>query len=176
MKEINKYIVVKQLNTYIIEKLKINKDSKNIIYSPKTKYELISIIIDRVKKNGIRKMFNGDLNNIDVSSIEDMSGLISIAHRNYDIRLDRLLGNVDISKWDFSNVKTAQSMFFGCKSFNCNLSNWNIENLENATAMFAGCQELSFDISKWNPVKLKDSNKTYKMIINTKLEKQDWMR
>ena len=28
MKQINKHIVVKQLNTYIIEKLKINKDSK----------------------------------------------------------------------------------------------------------------------------------------------------
>ena len=34
MKQINKHIVVKQLNTYIIEKLKINKDSKldNIDY------------------------------------------------------------------------------------------------------------------------------------------------
>lgn len=42
--------------------------------------------------------------------------------------------------------------------------------------MFTGCKELSFDISKWNPVKLKDSNRTYKMIVNTKLQQQPWMR
>jgi len=67
-------------------------------------------------------------------------------------------------------------MFFGCKSFNCDLSGWDVSNLENATAMFAGCENLDFDISKWNGTKLNETQKTWKMIVNTKLEKQSWMR
>lgn len=164
------------LKEYIIEKFKISKDIKSSYnYYPKDKYELIDIIIDRVKKNGKNKVFNGDLNDIDISNITDLSGLMAVSHKSADFKLERRLGNIDISKWDFSNVKTAQSMFFGCKSFNCDLSDWNVENLENATAMFAGCEELDFDISKWNPIKLKETNKTWKMIVNTKLQKQDWM-
>lgn len=166
------------LSQYIQEKLHLNRNINTNEYSchPKNKYDLMAKIIERFLENGRHKMFNGDLNDIDVSEIDDMSGLINIANRDYGIKLERKFGNVDISKWDVSNLKYAQSMFFGCHSFNCDLSNWNIENLENATAMFAGCEELDFDISKWNPEKLKETDKTWKMIVNTKLEKQNWMR
>ena len=170
---------MKAIDTYINEKLVLNKDNikdYTFNYHPKDKYELVDIIINRVIANGKRKVFHGNLNDIDVSSISDFSGLVSIGLRNYNIKLDRLIGNIDISQWDVSNMTSAQSMFFNCKSFNCDLSNWNVENLENASAMFAGCEELDFDISKWNPIKLKESDKTWKMIVNTKLKKQDWMR
>lgn len=168
---------MKSMDNYISEKLHLRKGSV-VPYTcaPKDKYELIKIIVDRVKKNGVRKMFNGDLNDIDVSGIEDMSGLIGLGWKEHEIKLDRRIGNIDISKWNVSNVTTMQSMFFGCKSFNCNLENWDVSNLENATAMFAGCESLDFDISKWDPVKLKETDKTWKMIVNTNLEHQDWMR
>lgn len=163
------------ISSYITEKLHLNKDIE-VTDNPKDKYELVDIIVKRIIKNGKRNVFHGDLNDIDVSAISDFSGLVNIGHKNYDMKLERLLGHIDISKWDVSNMTEAQSMFFGCKNFNCDLSNWNIEKLENATAMFAGCEELDFDISKWNPIKLKETDKTWKMIVNTKLEKQDWMR
>ena len=162
------------LSRYIIEKLHLTKDIE-VPDKPKDKYELCSIILDRVLRNGRRNMFNGDLNDIDVSAISDFSGLIGLGDKYHNFKLDKRIGNIDISKWDVSNMTSAQSMFYGCKSFNCDLSNWNIKNLENATAMFAGCESLDFDISKWNPVKLKESDKTWKMIVNSKLKKQDWM-
>lgn len=144
-------------------------------YTPKDKVELLGIIIDRIKRNKKHNMFNGDLNDIDVSNITDMSSLMATAHKEYDFKIERKLGNIDISKWDVSNLKNAHGMFIGCHSFNCDLSNWDVRNLENATAMFAGCKELDFDISKWNPEKLKETGKTWKMIVNTQLQKQDWM-
>jgi len=169
---------MKQINSYIIEKLHLNKDIENQYnYCPQNKYELAEIIYECIKENGIHNMFHGNLNDIDVSNIEDMSGLIlEIDRKNERWKLKRRIGNIDISKWDVSNLKRAQSMFLGCPSFNCDLSDWNVENLENATAMFTGCEELDFDISKWNPVKLKETNNTWKMITNTKLKHQDWMR
>lgn len=168
--------IMKNISIYIIEKLKINHDVNNYTCCPETKDELADIIIDRVKQNGIRHMFNGNLNDIDVSKITDMSGLMNQANNKSEINIKRRIGNIDISGWDVHNLKTAQSMFMGCPFFNCDLSNWDIRNLENASAMFAGCNELDFDISKWNPEKLKETDKTYKMIANTKLEKQSWMR
>ena len=77
----------------ITKALKIGRDiSKFSTYScqPKNKYELKKIITDRISKEG----FKCDLNDIDTSLIDDMSGLF--------IRLDF---NGDISKWNVSNVE-----------------------------------------------------------------------
>ena len=56
------------LSTYIIEKLKINKDSNKYHYHPKDKYELRSLIKELLKERGK----DADLNDIDVSNITDM--------------------------------------------------------------------------------------------------------
>ena len=63
---------------------------------PKTKKELKDIIEDRVYNYGS----NCDLNDIDVSLIEDMSYLFS--RSNF---------NGDISKWNTSKVKNMELMF-----------------------------------------------------------------
>ena len=57
---------------------------------PTSKDELKAIITDRISKEG----FKCDLNDIDTSLIDDMSGMF--------IRSDF---NGDISKWNVSNVK-----------------------------------------------------------------------
>ena len=64
MQNINKHIVVKQLNKYIIEKLKINKDSK---VDNKFKYDVLNY-----------KEFIGDLENkIDLLTIKDADEIFS---------------------------------------------------------------------------------------------------
>ena len=91
MKEINKHIVVKQLNTYIIEKLKINKDSKpnneheNIEFSRWKEYlkeinlnytdisnkmsEKYNIFIDNIKDPSFNIYINDKINYYTLSSI-----------------------------------------------------------------------------------------------------------
>lgn len=60
---------MKQLNTYIIEKLKISKIETK--YKPKTKEELVDLMIREIEANGLEC----SLNHIDVSNINDMSFL-----------------------------------------------------------------------------------------------------
>ena len=102
---------MKTLIDHINEALKIGKNlSKFSTYScqPKTKQELTELIDERVSRLGS----DCDLNDIDVSKIDDMSGLFF--NTDFD-------GN--ISKWDVSNVINMSWMFNGSK-FDKNISKW----------------------------------------------------
>ena len=67
---------MKNLTTYIIEKLKITKDNIGYDYKyfPKTREELDDIIEKLIKERGLES----DLNDINVSEITDMSGLFAL--------------------------------------------------------------------------------------------------
>ena len=135
MKQINQFIT-----EYIIKK-KLDKpiDSEDHYeYSPETKKELIKNIVE---------VFNSgktNLNCIDTSKITDMSNLFDSS--NYNKSLD----NIDISKWNVSNVKYMQFMFDGYENFNCDLSNWDVSKVENMKGMFSWCIKFNCDLSKWN--------------------------
>ena len=90
-----------------------NKSSDFSIYScqPKTKKELKDIINERISKEGP----NCDLNDIDVSLIEDMSELFFMSDFNGEI-----------SKRNVSKVKYMYLTFEGSK-FNHDISNWKID-------------------------------------------------
>ena len=91
---------MKTLKQHINESLKIgNNLSEWSAYScqPKDKEELEQIIKDRISKEGP----NCDLNDIDVSLIDDMSKLFAESEFNGDI-----------SKWDVSNVINMEGMFY----------------------------------------------------------------
>ena len=93
MKQINQFIT-----EYIIKK-KLDKpiDSEDHYeYSPETKDELIKVIQMLLDKG------ETDLNCIDTSKITDMSKLF---YNKEDI-------NIDVSKWNVSNVKYTKYMFF----------------------------------------------------------------
>ena len=86
---------MKHLNTYITEyiiKKKLDKpinSEDHYEYTPKTKKELINIINTLLDKG------ETNLNCIDTSEITDMSFLSS----NFDVT-----NNIDVSKWNVSNV------------------------------------------------------------------------
>ena len=135
---------MKHLNNYITEyivKKKLDKpiDSEDHYdYFPETKKELIKNIVE---------VFNSgktDLNCIDTSKIIDMSNLFDSG--NYNKSLD----NIDISKWNVSNVKYMQFMFDGYENFNCDLSKWDVSKVENMKGMFSWCIKFNCDLSKWN--------------------------
>ena len=135
MKNINKYIT-----EYIVKK-KLDKpiDSEDHYeYFPETKEELIKNIEECLDSK------NYNLNCIDTSKITDMSNLFDSG--NYNKSLD----NIDISKWNVSNVKYMQFMFDGYENFNCDLSNWDVSKVENMKGMFSWCIKFNCDLSKWN--------------------------
>ena len=124
---------MKSLTHYIQEKLIIKKNKYN--YFPKTREELQDIILRRIKDEGNEV----DLNNIDVSKINDMSFLFE--GTNF---------NGDISSWDVSNVTNMNRMFAGCESFNQDISSWDVSNVRDMSFMFLKCFKFNQDISSWD--------------------------
>lgn len=134
-------------NKYINEKLGIKPIGKTTLsdykrkferykYFPKTKSELKEILYTRIVNEG----WGCNLNDIDVSRIEDMSKLFS---GNYD------KFNGDISEWDVSNVWNMEGMFKENMDFDGDLSKWKVHNVMNMSCMFFG-SAFNGDISKWN--------------------------
>ena len=104
------------------------------------------------------------------------------------------LQSLDTSRWDLSNLESAEGMFAGCESlssldtskwnlsklrnarimFNCcsslqslDTSRWDLSNLESAEGMFAGCESLSsLDISRWNLSKLRNARNMFNGCTN----------
>ena len=105
-------------------------------------------IRDIVKSELDRLGHDADLNHIDVSEVTDMMSLFScddvdLGFKFYDL-------NPDISKWDVSNVKKMDYMFYECEEFNCDISEWDVSNVEDSTEMFYKCKSFDQDLSKWN--------------------------
>ena len=155
---VNIFFNMKQINTYINEKLKISTNQKNVEHTlfPETKEELQQMIKDEMSKNGNRC----SLNHIDVSNITDMSELFYRSSFNGDISewdvsnvtdmremFERSAFNKDISNWDVSNVKIMGYMFRYSK-FNKDISNWDVSNVTNMSSMFSG-SNFNGDISNW---------------------------
>ena len=98
---------MRNLEEFISEKLKISKIERK--YKPKTKEELIDLIIKEIETNGTEC----SLNHIDVSNITDMSFLFrggdSKQYRNGHPILNAFDG--DISNWNVSRVKSTGDIF-----------------------------------------------------------------
>ena len=100
---------------------------------PKSKEDLADIIEERTRMEG----FECDLNDIDVSKIDDMSYLFC----------DSIFEG-DISQWDVSNVKDMTCMFFRSK-FNGDVSTWNTGNVKRMDYMFMETPQEGMEPSWW---------------------------
>lgn len=137
------------LKSFINEKLNINKDFKSA-YSeaPQSKEELRKIIENRIEEQGEGSIKDPiDLNDIDVSAIDDFTKLFWYIGFNYKIKA------IDISYWDVSNVKSFKSMFSECSSLQYagDLSEWDVSECYDFSSMFNECKFLKNigDISNW---------------------------
>ena len=100
---------MKSLTTYINEKMVYNKDTRSKYdYHPETKKELQEILFDIAEDLGRENL---NLNNIDVSSITDMSEVFAGFGAVGQLGNINALKSIDISEWDVSNVTNMQSMF-----------------------------------------------------------------
>ena len=141
---------MKQLSTYIKEKLIINKDYHDNKIVVKSFDELRNIIEDRYDTLGPGTKQNPiDFNDIDVSNLDSFydnndNGLFEDIDFKY----------IDISDWNVSNATDMEVMFYGCSELESigDLSNWNVSKVTNMSSMFYECEklELSGDLSNWD--------------------------
>ena len=114
--------------------LKIGKNiSEWSAYScqPKTKEELKKIIKDRIEEQGTEC----DLNDFDVSLIEDMSYLF------FGSKFDG-----DISKWNTRNVIDMTAMF-AYSRFNGDISKWDTSNVTDMTVVLLILNSMEISLS-----------------------------
>ena len=154
---------MKSLKNYIQEKLIIKKSNNNYKYFPKTKEELKDIIEKRIEQEGNEV----DLNDIDVSEINDMSNLFEVTDFNGDIsewdvsnvtNMEAMFNsstfNGDISNWDVSNATNMHSMFNSVLASQLNLSSFDTSNVTDMECMFLGSKIINIDVSKFKTSKV----------------------
>ena len=160
MKKINQFIlehlecpklsIIEKLKLYhhVDEKLTLSNQSKlKYNYRPKNVKDLRKLLEQLLEERGP----NADLNDIDVSNIENMfyenvnNKRLNGLFRNLDIH------NIDISNWDVSNCYNMSFLFAGCENFDCDLSKWKVDNVENMEKMFGGCKAFTGKgLDKWH--------------------------
>ena len=141
---------MKQLSTYIKEKLIINKNYIEAKIVVKSFDELRQIIEYRYDKLGPGTEQDPiDFNDVDVSNINSFCGKY-----NTGLFDDMDFKHIDISEWDVSNVTNMSCMFYGCKKLESvgDISSWDVSNVTDMSFMFYDCKELKSvgDISDWN--------------------------
>ena len=138
---------MQNLDEFILEKLKISKIGTT--YTPKTKQELIQLIIKEISINGPKC----SLNHIDVSNITDMSYLFMGGDPLKYLHGHPVLSNFDgdISNWNVSNVTDMKYMFDECQytGKNGDISDWKVSNVKDMDGMFAD-SNYNGDISNWD--------------------------
>ena len=114
-------------------------------YHPRTKKELINCIRTEIDLQGP----DANLNCIDIRAITTMNWLFKDFSAG-DIQ------NIDISMWDVSGVENMDSMFYGCKKFNCDLSGWDVGKVQDMRRMFTSCDKFNSDLSQWDVSNVED--------------------
>lgn len=168
---------MKQLNTYINEKLVLNKNTfkKHYNYFPTNSTELEDIILQCMNKRKDNDII--DLNDIDTSKITSMAYLFNnisefLLDSNYKI---------DISEWDVSNVEHMHFMFYKCKNIDYigDISSWDVSKVKNISYMFYDTHFDPGDLNKWeNKIHIKKNRNSMKSYTfkNSKINVPEWYK
>ena len=83
--------------------------------------------------------------------------------------------NGDINEWDVSNVTNMKSMFQGSESFNQPLNDWNVSNVTDMSTMFLYAENFNGDISQWNVSNVTDMSTMFFYAENFNRDISDWI-
>jgi hypothetical protein len=100
----------------------------------------------------------------DVSQVDDISKVFQSYCTSYPAKKDwsqwnkypckdpdgAKLFNANLSQWDVSNVKRAESAFGNSLLFDSDVSEWNVAKMENINRMFGWAPKFNSDVSKWD--------------------------
>ena len=149
--------VTKFISSY--KKIKYNCDGKTIIRSLDPNYTSKSTLDTNTQIvlnsgcyvfNTMNSMFSGcnSLTELDVSKF-DTSNVTNMANMFDSCNS---LASLDVSKFDTSNVTNMENMFAGCnKLTTIDISNWDTSNVNDMSWMFRSCNSLTeLDVSKFD--------------------------
>ena len=85
-------------------------------------------------------VFNGNINNWNVSNVTDMTSMFSSAS----------IFNQPLDTWDVSNVTSMDSMFAYSDEFNQDITGWTTSSVTTMSNMFAGTEDFNQAIDLWN--------------------------
>lgn len=97
---------------------------------------------------------NLELNDWDVSSVQDMSGLFAESNSSL----------INISNWNTANVTNMSGMFYRAKNFNTDISNWDTGAVTDMSNMFERAEIFNQDISRWNTSNVIDMSGMFKRV------------
>lgn len=124
--------------------------------------ETLPILIKRLRDMyGFEEHMN--LNWIDVSGVTDMKELFYESFRPSRYRSDL---NIDVSRWDVSNVVNTRYMF-SYSTFNGDVSDWKLDSVDDCSYMFL-YSAFNGDLSGWDVSNVSD---TKHMISKCPLQK-----
>ena len=135
---------IKRLKNEIRPKVLKNSEGK---YIPIDKEQLQSLLQDE----------SVHLGDIDTSKITDMSRLFMV-HCGNITRKD--FSGID--KWNVSNVKDMEYMFYDIDNFNENINDLDVSNVENMACMF-NFTKFNQPLDKWNVSNVKDMGGMFAM-------------
>ncbi len=61
----------------------------------------------------------------------------------------RALNDVNITKWNTSNITSMAYLFYNCDAFNQPIGSWDVSSVKNIDNMFSGCSAFNQDLSGW---------------------------
>ena len=110
-----------------------------------TKEKLQEYLMSESKRQGKHVV----IKNLDVSHVEDLSGLFEGCMN---------IESLDLSGWKTSGAKNMSDMFYTCRRLeSLNVSGWDTSNVEDMSDMFSNCINIrSLDLSCWNVSNVKD--------------------
>jgi surface protein len=125
----------------------------------------LSLVSDLSQMFSGARIFNGNLNNWNVSNITNMSHMFSYTNSF----------NGDISSWDVSNVTDMNSMFLVTDDFNSDIGNWDVSNVTDMSKMFAWTEKFNGDISSWDVSNVVDMQEMFQLAesFNTDISRWD---
>lgn len=59
------------------------------------------------------------------------------------------LNDVNITKWNTSNITSMEYLFYNCGAFNQPIGSWDVSSVKNIDNMFSGCSAFNQDLSGW---------------------------
>ena len=158
----------------------LNEAAKPKIYKPRTKEELINLIIERCSKwYHAARYGNGsdrdrpNFSDIDTKYIKDMSWLFSLARKEWARRCPNedyygFPHNIDLSTWNTSKVENMEGMFawIGFNYIN-GLDGFDTSKVKNMSFLFAGNESLHYpDIENWNVSNVQYMDATFMCDVN----------
>lgn len=146
---------MKNINQYIIEKLKIRK-SKNQTIVVKDNKEFEKVLTDYITTLADNVEIHLDLQHIDISELKRLDAPFHNISKIYKYKIK----SIDVTGWDTSNIESMYALFYDLK--NCEkiigIEDWEISNVTNMWAMFAFCKNLKLNLTHWDISDLCNTN------------------